>query len=451
VIKPLYTLLAVSVLTVLLILGYVSLWESQGEPLDVSTTQNEEMLELTGSTARLSGEDYIQTATAYSQAIYAAAQDKDRPGAVVLVRDDDPATAIATTRLQHMPVNAPMLFVTENGTVLPEETRKELERLGPEGVMMDNNVQVYIVGDIDRRVVDEVEKLKLNTRTIYALDPVAVAEVLDEYIAVLESNHRQIVFIASTDALEYAYPAANWNAHMGDGFAYVTPEGVPEETRRILERRWPYYPYIYVFAPSSVVDDEIMAELSKYGHVQRIPGSTPQEMAVRWAGYKDSGHRTSWLVGYRTRSVGWGYAEPGHNLLLASPEDWRVVVPSGVLSHMGKHGFLILTESGGELPDAARSYLQVIKPEPTYPSQQVFNFAWVLGRDVNNETVRELDELLRVSSSNSGNSSSLAGTENEIGSSAGMAGDLTISLTILAISQVNGNGQGSGNALPETL
>ncbi len=85
---------------------------TQGKPLDVTTTQNEALLELTGSTARLSGENHIETATAYSQAIYAAAQDKDRPGAVVLVRDDDPAIALATTRLQHMPVNAPMLFIT---------------------------------------------------------------------------------------------------------------------------------------------------------------------------------------------------------------------------------------------------------------------------------------------------------------------------------------------------
>ena len=61
-------------------------------------------------------------AVAYAQTIYAADQDQDRPGAVVLVRDDDPATAIATTRLQHFPVNAPMLFVTDEGATLPEAT-----------------------------------------------------------------------------------------------------------------------------------------------------------------------------------------------------------------------------------------------------------------------------------------------------------------------------------------
>ncbi len=405
VIRPLYTFLAVALLSILLVLGYVSLWEPDERSLNASTLQNEQLLELTGSTSRLSGENYLLTSTAYSQAIYASAQDKDRPGAVVLVRDDDPAAALATTRLQHMPVNAPMLFVTDNGTTIPKETRDELERLRPEGVMMDNNVQVYIVGDIAQSVAEEVRQLKMKPRIIYASDPVELAEVLDEYIAVLESNHRQIVFIASTDALEYAYPAANWNAHQGDGFAYVTPEGVPDETRRMLEKRWPYYPYIYVFAPSSVVDQGTMAELSQYGHVQRIPGDTPQEMAVRWAGYKDSGHRTSWLVGYRPRSVGWGYAEPGHNMLLANPDDWRIIVPSGVLSHMGKHGFLLLTEPGGDLPDAVRSYLQVLKPDPTHPSQQVFNFAWILGSDVSDDTVRELDEFLRVSSLNTDNSS----------------------------------------------
>jgi len=402
VIKPVYTLIAVAVLTALIILGYVSMWEPQGEQLDVSTLQNEEFLELTGSTARLSGENYLRTTTAYSQAIYASAQDKDRPGAVILVRDDDPAAAITTTRLQHFPVNAPMLFVTENGTTIPEETRNELERLRPEGVMMDNNVQIYIVGDIDQSVAEEIRSMNMKPRIIYASDAVELTEELDEYISVLESNHRQIVLIGSTDALEYAYPAANWNAHMGDGFAYVTPEGVPDETRRMLEKRWPYYPYMYVFAPSSVVDDETMAELSQYGHVQRIPGETPQEMAVRWAGYKDSGHRTSWLVGFRPRSVGWGYAEPGHNMLLADPDDWRVIIPSGVLSHMGKHAFLMLTESDGSIPAPLRSYLQIIRPEPIYPDQQVFNFAWILGQDVSDDTVRELDSLLEVSAPDDG-------------------------------------------------
>ncbi len=399
-IRPLYTFLAGLVVLLGGLFWIVSTWEPQGEPLSASATQNAEMLTLTGTTARLSGADYLETATAYSQAIYAVAQDQDRPGAVVLVRDDDPATAIATTRLQHMPVNAPMLFVSGGGTTLPQATRDELERLDPEGVMMDNNVQVYLVGDIAATLATEIETdLGLSTRRIYAPDPVAFTEVLDEFLAVMESDHRENVFIGALAAPQYSLPAASWNAHAGDAFAYVTENGVPEATKRMLERRAPNYPYIYVFAPPSVVGPEIMAELARYGHVQRIPGTTPQEMAVRWAGYKDSGRMLGWWFGQRERGAGWGIAEPGHNTLLANPSDWREVVPGFVLSHMGKHAPLMLTNDDGSLPAVVRTYVgDVLKPTYTYPSQQVFNFAWILGsaENVPDNAMREYAGLLEV-------------------------------------------------------
>jgi hypothetical protein len=400
VIRPIYTFLAGLVVLLVGLFWIVSTWEPQGEQLSASATQNAELLELTGTTARLAGTDYLETATAYSQAIYAAAQDQDRPGAVVLVRDDDPATAIATTRLQHMPVNAPMLFVTDGGTRLPEATQDELERLGPEGVMMDNNVQVYLAGDISPAVATQIEtELGLSTRRIYAEDPVAYTEVLDEFLAVLESDHREIVFIGALEALQYSLPAANWNAHAGDAFAYVTDEGVPEATKRMLDRRAPNYPYIYVFAPPSMVGPEVMAALAQYGHVQRVPGETPQEMAVRWAGYKDSGRMLGWWFGQRERGPGWGVAEPGHNTILANSSDWREVVTTGVLSHMGKHAMLMLTNEDGSLPESVRTYMgDVLKPTYTYPNQQVFNFAWIAGPDesVPDPVMREYAELLEV-------------------------------------------------------
>ena len=53
----------------------------------------------------------------------------------------------------------------------------------------------------------------------------------------------------------------------------------------------------------------------------------------------------------------------------------------------------------------------MLKPDPMHPSQQVFNFAWILGSDVSDDTVRELDEFLRVSSLNTDNSS-LNGQDN---------------------------------------
>ena len=399
-IKPIWTFLA-GTLALLVGMGWIWLtWDPQGTPLQVSATQGADLLDLTGTTARLSGENDFRTAVAYSQAVYAAAQDQDRPGAVVLVRDDDPATAVATTRLQHFPVNAPMLFVTSGSTTLPQETKDELERLGPEGVMMDNNVQVYLVGDINPSVAAEIESdLGLRTRRIYAPDPVAFTEVLDEFLAVLDSNHEDPVLIGDLNNLAYSFCASNWNAHMGRGFAFVTEDGIPDATKRILERRAPSYPYIYVFAPEELIGQDVMAELTRYGHVQRIPGGSPQEMCVRWAGYKDAGREFGWWFGETTREVGWGYAEPGHNTLLANPSDWREVVPSGVLSHMGKHAMLMLLNEDGSIPESVRSYMSgPLKPTQTHPSQQIFNFAWILGSEegVSDEVMREYLEILEV-------------------------------------------------------
>jgi hypothetical protein len=395
-IKPIYTLLATLLVTLLGVVWIRTTWGPPGDPLDVSAQTGERLLELSPTGARLAGEDYVQTAVSYAQTIYAAAQDKDRPGAVILVRDDDPAVAMATTRLQHMPVNAPLLFVTEGGTVLPQPTKDELERLGPEGVMMDNNVQVYLVGDIAEAVNEEVEEMGLHTRQISAGDPVEYAEVLDEFLAVLDGNHADVVLVAHLDALEFAYGGANWNAHMGQGWAFVTDEGVPGATRRILSRRAPSYTYVYVFAPPDVIGEDVMAELSLYGHVQRIPGDTPQEMAIRWAGYKDLGRQFGWWFGQAHRDIGWGYAEPGHNLLVATPQDWRVIVPSGVLSHMGKHAMLMLLNEDGTIPEVMAGYANILQPTFTHPSQQLFTYAWFLGQGVSEETMDEFSDMIAV-------------------------------------------------------
>lgn len=399
--KPIWTFTGglVAALVILSWTWFIATWAREDGRLvpltrTTDTLASRDFLRLTGTTARLSGTGVFETPTAYSQAVYAATQDQDKPGAVVLVRDDDPLAAITATRLQHMPVNAPMLFVTAGG--LPAETRAELKRLDPQGVAMDNNMQVYLVGNIGENVEAQVRGLGFETRRIYAADAVNLAEVLDEFIAVMESDHRGIVMIGAAQAPEYAMSASNWNAHAGDAFAWVTPGGVPQATRDILSRRAPEEPYIYVFAPPEVVGADVMADLSQYGTVQRIPGATPQEMSARWAGYKDSGRKLGWWFGQENRSPGWGIAEAGHNVIVANPADWREVVTSGVLSHMGKHAPLILTNTDGTLSDPVRGYLNVIRPTRVHPSTQVYNFAWIAGRGVPVATQRTVSTLLTV-------------------------------------------------------
>lgn len=82
-----------------------------------------------------------------------------------------------------------------------------------------------------------------------------------------------------------------------------------------------------------------------------------------------------------------------------TPNDWRIIVPSGMSAHMGKHAMLMLLNEDGSIPDSVRSYLSgPLKPTRTCPSQQVFNFAWILGDEesVSDEVMREYSELLEV-------------------------------------------------------
>lgn len=397
--KPFWTFLA-GLFAAALITGWIVGTWYRGNPTWAPFTQvpdvqlTNPLYRVTGTTVRLGADSLLGAPVPYSQVVYAASQDEDKPGAVILVPADDERMAITTTRLQHFPVNAPLLFATDEG--LPDVTRRELERLDPEGVGMDNNVQVYVAGDLPDAVNAEVEAMGFRTRRLYAESAVELSRVIDEYVAVLESNHKDPVMIGAFEAPAYALPAANWNAHAGDGFAWVSTRGVPDETRAMLERRAPNYPYIYVFAPPEVIGQDVLDDLSRYGHVQRIPGATPQEMAVRWAGYKDSGRLVGWWFGQRSRSIGWGIAEAGHNVIVANPTDWREVVPTGVMSHMGKHAPLILTNPDGSLPDVARAYLEVLRPTRVHPSTQVYNFAWIAGAGIPAETQRVVTELLSV-------------------------------------------------------
>lgn len=170
-----------TVLTLLLIALGILLFAWQGprlvekvnepdeEPGELpSLAVNEELL--TVNTTRIGSDDPVETAVAVSNIIYPATEPENIPHAVILVGMDSLAEAlVATSRIQHFPVNAPILYVTPDG--LPGPTRDELLRLRPEGVPADGNVQVYLVGETAAALNEEVEGLGLKTRTFTAGDP----------------------------------------------------------------------------------------------------------------------------------------------------------------------------------------------------------------------------------------------------------------------------------------
>jgi hypothetical protein len=333
---------------------------------------------ITPNTVRLAGPNPYAAATAVTQTIYAATHHEDRPHAVALARADRPADAmLAASRITHFPVNAPVLYVDAGR--LPPETLAELSRLGPDGNTYDNKVQVYLVGPISPRVEREIqEKLGYKTRAFRTADPFALSEELDTWAAAVHADHPDEVAVVQLERLATGLPAVAWNAHMGHGLLFVKGDSVPDATRRALSRRFRGQSFIYLFGDPSVISERIAGQLARYGHVQRVPGRDPFEISVRFAGFRDAGLDEGYWIGSASRDFGWGVSEAGHNFTFVNPADWQIAVTGSLLSHMGKHGPMILVRNDGATEEGVR-YLESVRPAWSAPDDQLNNHGWILG------------------------------------------------------------------------
>lgn len=332
----------------------------------------------TPNTMRLSGPNMYAAATAITQATYGATHHEDRPHAITLVRADREADAIlAASRITHFPVNSPVLYVDADR--LPPETFAEMKRLGPDGNTYDFGVQTYLVGPISERVEQEVQdKLGYKTRAFRIDDPYLLSEELDTWAAAVHTDHPDEVIIIQHNHLATGLPAAAWNAHMGHGLFFVHGAVVPDATKRALSRRFRDEAFIYLFGDSSIIPDSVQRELAAYGHVQRLPGRDAFEISVNFAGFRDAGMNQGYWIDWFSRDFGWGIAEAGHNYIFANPEDWQQAITGSLLSHMGKHGPMILVRADGPDEKTAR-YLEMVKPSQGAASDQLNNHGWILG------------------------------------------------------------------------
>lgn len=367
-----------------LLLGWQALAESQDAPAaavraaPATPDADGRITYVTPNTTRLSGANVYAAATAITQATYGATHHEDRPHAIALVRADRQADAmLAASRITHFPVNAPVLYVDADR--LPPETLAEMKRLGPDGNNYDRDVQVYLVGSISERVEREVQdRLGYRTRAFRMDDPFALSEALDTWVGAVHTDHPDEVTIVQYDQLSTGLPAVAWNAHMGHGLLFVQGATVPEATKRALSRRFRDEAFIYLFGDASVISARVARELAAYGHVQRVPGRDAYEIGVVFAGFRDAGLNQGYWIRWWPRDFGWGIAEAGHNFTFVNPEDWQQAVTGSLLSHLGKHGPMILVRPNGP-DDATARYLTQVRPVWGAVNDQLNNHGWILG------------------------------------------------------------------------
>ena len=352
----------------------------------------------TAYTVRLPGSNPEEQAILLTQTVYPATREDNAVGAIILVPQDEKIAFTAMHRITHMPVNAPMLYLTLENTI-SEQTLREMKRLKPDGVFQDERTQVYTVNVPGKQVEKVEEMLGYNVRSFYEEDPIELASKLDMWQAAMKADHPDEVIISAIDhpkGIEHGIGAMGWNAHMGKGFAWVYRDSIPQATIDILERRYgDFGAFMYLTGGPDVISDKVAKELGRYGLVRRISGKNVFASNAVNAGYKDYGRNWGWWWDWIPRSLGWGIAQAGHNYIIGNPDDMLYMIPAAVLGHMGKHGPILLVKPDS-VPKATADYLKMVKPFKTGPQETILNFAWIIGdtTSVSTATQQSVDRLL---------------------------------------------------------
>jgi hypothetical protein len=353
-------------------------------------------------TTRLFGKDPFHEAVAVTQLVYPAdgptgvntSYPDDRPRALTLVTPDDPLTAITATPLIHFPDNAPVMYVTRDG--IPKVTRDEIQRLKPVGIGRHDDVQAFVVGAAaNPGVLSALRQLGLKYETVTGSDPATLADNVDQLYGSIqnpdqgypvmnntatgEGSSTADVVIGSTSAWKYILPATHWVSHMPTGLLWVTQNSVPQPTIDALKRR-NGNAQIYIYGGPGVVSPQVFRELSNYGHVSRIT----EDDGVAYNTPVPNKPLTTALAFSKmwdpVGMMGWNIVGPGHGFTLVRQNNWQGAVGSAILSHLGFHAPLLLTNKSGTLPAALGTYYKEVAPAFLIsPADGPYNMTYVIG------------------------------------------------------------------------
>jgi hypothetical protein len=161
-------------------------------------------------------------------------------------------------------------------------------------------------------------------------------------------------------------------------------------------------PHIYVLGPESVIPAGVVAQLRKYGTVDRIGAQDPAANSVAFTIYRNPPCAAGQPCAHVPGSFGWALRSPGHGYVLINagrPLDAAAAAP---LSASGSFGAQLLIDDPATLPRSVVNYfLDFATPGYTAegPTAAVYNHGWVIGnqRTVSISVQAEMDTLLEPS------------------------------------------------------
>jgi ell wall binding domain 2 (CWB2) len=333
----------------------------------------------TRNTVRIGGSDAVADAAGVAGALYPATGEADRPTAVVLVDQDDWATAIAAAVLAGRPIGAPLLLA--DGSDLPAVSQDVLERLDPKGSDLSKDAQVIRVGP------DTARPEGYKTALIQGDNPFERAAAIDQFFSAARGRPSNDVILYSADRAEFAMPAAAWAARSGDAVLPVRRAAIPQPIVRALREH--ERPNVFVLGPESVISKAVLDQLKKRKlarAVARIEGPNPVENAIAFTRYEKG-------------DFGWGVVVPGYNFTVASTTRPSDAAAAAALATRGVFAPLVLSDDPARLPQKLEEYFLSVQPGyEDDPGQAVYNRVWILGDDeaISVDQQAQLDQLTEL-------------------------------------------------------
>jgi hypothetical protein len=333
----------------------------------------------TRNTIRVGGSDAISDAAGVASALYPATGDSDRPTAVVLVDQNDWATAIAASVLVGRPIGAPILLT--DGGDMPAVTQDVLDRLKPKGSDLSRDAQAIRVG------AGVARPSGYKTALIEGDNAFQRAAAIDRFFSAARAKPSNDVVLYSADRAEYAMPAAAWAARSGDAALPVKGDAIPRPIVKALREH--ARPNVFVLGPATVISKKVVDQLKTQKlarDVNRIAGPNPVENAIAFTRYEKG-------------DFGWGVVVPGYNFTLASTGRPPDAAAAAALATRGVFAPLLLTDDAARMPPTLERYFLSVQPGyEDDPSQAVYNRAWILGDDkaISVDQQAQLDQLMEL-------------------------------------------------------
>ena len=345
---------------------------------------------VTRNTSRFDGADPVSDAAGVALAVYPSAAPGTHPKAVTIAPTASWQAAIASSVLMAPPIGAPVLL-SGPGT-LPAVTAQTLRTLAPTGAGVANGAQVIRIGQVPSVSGHRVA-------SVTGSDPYTVAAAIDRLASAAAGKPSSDVVVASAADPQYAMPAAGWAAESGDPILYVSPSGVPPQTRQALQAHGK--PHIYVLGPASAVSDGVVKQLGRYGTVKRVGDTDSAANSVAFAAYRDPACPFGQPCAHVPNSFGWAIRSPGHGYVLLNAARPLDAAASAALSGSGDFGPQLLVENPSTLPRAVLTYfLDYATPGYTQegPTAAVYNHGWLIGNPsaISVSVQAEVDNLLQA-------------------------------------------------------